>query len=221
MLDVANYLVQNGIVERAAVEVYVAFAEGPDQFWLHKKSDEVAIALMRADLNQLYNSPNSAWALPSFSTTVGSQLYATRYSDGVSYRVQLILIKENAVGEAHFVDYVDSHEVPLANLHPLPSKWQAISPFAQLQLPNKRNNWSQAIVEFFKRNCRPEMVLKAVLGVKEGDVQLVESLVSSNGEIVSRELVMISAVKSGAQSSVQSIGMTRLQSDKLRIRETT
>ena len=65
------------------------------------------------------------------------------------------------------------------------------------------------------------MVLKAVLGVKEGDVQLVESLVSSNGEIVSRELVMISAVKSGAQSSVQSIGMTRLQSDKLRIRETT
>jgi len=41
--DVANYLVQNGIVERAAVEVYVAFAEGPDQFWLHKKSDEVRL----------------------------------------------------------------------------------------------------------------------------------------------------------------------------------
>jgi len=125
---------------------------------------------MHADLNQLYNSPNSAWALPSCSPTVGSQLYATRYSDGVWYRVKLILIKENAVGEAHFVDYGDSHEVPLANLHPLPSKWQAVSPFAtrcQLQLPNKRDNWSQAIVEFFKRNCRPEMILKAVLGVKK------------------------------------------------------
>jgi hypothetical protein len=126
--------------------------------------------------------PNSAWALPSFIPTVHSQLYSTRYSDAVWYRVQLILIKDNAVGEVHFVYYGDSHEVTLvvANVHPLPRKRQAVSPFAtrcQLQLPNKRDIWSPAIFEFFKRNCRPEMVLKAVLGVKEDDVQLVESLI--------------------------------------------
>ena len=204
--DVATYLVQQGVVERAAVEVYVAFAEGPDQFWLQKKSDEVDIGHLATELAQLYDSPNSASVAPSFRPTVGSQLYAARYSDNW-YRVQLMLIKDSAIAEAYFVDYGDSHEVPLVNLRPLPNKWLSASPFAarcRLQVPNKPNQWSQGIVEFFKRSCNPNIIFKAVFSVKEGDFHLVESLVSPTVDIVTEVVKMLTA-KSASQASSHAV----------------
>lgn len=193
--DVATYLVKHGVVGRKEIEVYVAFAEGPDQFWLQKKSDENIIYEMQNELYDLFESNES---VPDLKPLVGQQqLYAARYSDGNWFRAQLTAAIDESTFEVKFVDYGDSHRISLLDLRPLPSKWQTIPPIAfccRLQVPDGPDQWSPAIVGFFKKNCKSDIVFQVTFGAQEGDALIVESLVSPTGDIV-EDLVKMMAVQ--------------------------
>ena len=200
------------VVGHSTHEVFVSYVVSPDQFWIQKKSDADSLDDMRNEIYDMYDGPNSASVLPFFKPVVGSQIYAARHVDGDWYRVQLMAVSDHLSAEAHFVDYGDSHTVSWTHIRPLPKKWFNVAPFAircRLQIPNRPNQWSQEMVQFFIGNCKSDVVFNAVFGPKEGDIQPVKSLSSTNSNIVD-ELIKILAAKNipQVQSVVQKTSST-------------
>lgn len=167
------------------MEAYVAFAISPNSFWIQRKQDENLIEDIQGKLCDL-DGPNGE-SYKIHEPLVIGQTYAVIHPEySTWYRAEVKSISNNTA-EIQFIDYGDTHPVPVNDIRKLPANLKGIPPMAihcGLNLKSQ-NNWSIDAVKYFISACPPEVVCRVVLGTKESNnIQLIDSMSTPTDDII-------------------------------------
>lgn len=161
-----------------AVEVYISYSVTPNKFWFQLKTDECKLIDMQDLLAQVYEAAPGLFEITG--KPVADQYYGINHPTYDSwYRAEVKEIVGDAV-VAYFMDYGDTHIVPIANnIRVLPKQFGIGQiPAMAIQASLKRNHidWPDEIVDKFNEICfDPEMVCSVVFGTDGSGERFVDS----------------------------------------------
>ena len=168
------------------LDAYVAYAVTPSQFWIQKKRDEEKLADIQDELFQLFDGPDGQSFRLAEPPVVG-QLYAANHPlYSTWFRSRVTSLDPPKSVQVQFIDYGDTHTVPVEDIRRLADELKAIPPLAVrccLNMEMADREWSEEACKTFNEACSSQYVCQLVLGRFTDNIQRIDSMRSPAGDV--------------------------------------
>lgn len=167
------------------MDVYVAYSTTPTSFWIQLTQDGPKLTEIQDILyEELHGSKAESHRIQGLPTV--GEVYGVNHPEYQSwYRGQLKSLANN-FAEVHFIDYGDTHRVPITDICRLPDRLKGVAPIAiesSLNLDLGEKEMPEEACKYFNAVC-PDVVCQIVLGSKLGNIQLIDEMKTSTENIL-------------------------------------